>query len=228
MGGFSASYKRPSIEDIELGMRLHSAGHRIMLNKRIQVTHLKRWTLWSIVKTDVLDRGIPWTELMLREGSMPNDLNTKVSQRISVVLAYGLLLTLGIGVWHYRHLLWVPLFLLVLISALDYWSVKRRFPDGRSTSGGPRRVWEFWRWSAITSKVWPLLPLALLVGIVAINFRFYVFFWTKGRRCSYSLLLPLHLLYYLYCGLAFASGLVLHLGKAHKETRAGVSECNTG
>ena len=32
-------------------MRLHAAGHRIMLNKRIQVTHLKRWTLWSIVKT---------------------------------------------------------------------------------------------------------------------------------------------------------------------------------
>ena len=81
-----------------------------MLNKRIQVTHLKRWTLWSIIKTDVFDRGIPWTELMLREGSMPNDLNTKISQRISVVLAYGLLLTLGIGVWQYRHLLWVPLF----------------------------------------------------------------------------------------------------------------------
>ena len=59
MGGFSASYKRPSIEDIELGMRLHSAGHRIMLNKRIQVTHLKRWTLWSIVKTDVHRSGHP-------------------------------------------------------------------------------------------------------------------------------------------------------------------------
>ena len=128
LGGLSGSYKRPSIEDIELGIRLHNAGHRIKLNKRIQVTHLKRWTLWSIIKTDVLDRGIPWTELMLREGSMPNDLNTKVSQRISVVLAYGLLLTLGFGVWYYRHLVWVPLFLMILISLLDFWSVKRHFP----------------------------------------------------------------------------------------------------
>ena len=128
LGGFSGSYKRPSIEDIELGMRLHHAGHQIKLNKRIQVTHLKRWTLWSIIKTDVLDRGIPWTELMLRAGSMPNDLNTKVSQRISVVLAYGLLITFGFGVWYYRHLVWVPLLLLILISLLDYWSVQRRFP----------------------------------------------------------------------------------------------------
>ena len=141
MGGFSASYKRPSIEDIELGRRLHKAGHRIMLNKRIQVTHLKRWTLWSIVKTDVLDRGIPWTELMLREGSMPNDLNLKVSQRISVVLAYGLLLTFGIGVWYYRHLLWVPLFLLVLISALGLLVGPTALSARSFDSWGPSRVW---------------------------------------------------------------------------------------
>ena len=139
MGGFSGSYKRPSIEDIELGIRLHTAGHRIMLNKRIEVTHLKSLDSLEHHQDRRVRSGHPLDRLMLREGSMPNDLNTKISQRISVVLAYGLLLTLGIGVWHYRHLLWVPLFLLVLISALDYWSVKRRFPDGRSTSGGPRR-----------------------------------------------------------------------------------------
>jgi cellulose synthase/poly-beta-1,6-N-acetylglucosamine synthase-like glycosyltransferase len=216
MGGFSARYKRPSIEDIELGMRLHAAGHRIMLNKRIQVTHLKRWTLWSIVKTDVLDRGVPWTKLMLEEGSIPNDLNVKVSQRISVVLAYGLLLTLGIGVWHYRQLLWVPLFLLVLISVLDYWSVKRRFPTvvrllGALSGLGILALIGF------TSKIWPLLPLALIVGIVAINFRFYMFFWSKGRRLLVLLLLPLHLLYFLYCGAAFAAGVALHLWRPRQQ-----------
>jgi glycosyltransferase involved in cell wall biosynthesis len=227
MGGFSGSYKRPSIEDIELGIRLHSAGHRIMLNKRIQVTHLKRWTLWSIIKTDVFDRGIPWTELMLRAGSMPNDLNTKVSQRISVVLAYGLLLTLGIGVWHYRHLLWVPLFLLVLISALDYWSVKRRFPTAVRLLGALAGL-GILAMIGFTSKIWPLLPLALVVGIIAINFRFYLFFFNNGRRLLILLLLPLHLLYYLYCGLAFATGLVLHMRNHRLASTSEVSECRAG
>ena len=40
MGGFDPSYDRPCIEDIELGVRLHKAGHRVVLRKDIQVTHL--------------------------------------------------------------------------------------------------------------------------------------------------------------------------------------------
>ena len=224
LGGFSGSYKRPSIEDIELGMRLHHAGHQIKLNKRIQVTHLKRWTLWSIIKTDVLDRGIPWTELMLRAGSMPNDLNTKVSQRISVVLAYGLLITFGFGVWYYRHLVWVPLLLLILISLLDYWSVQRRFPTAVRLLGALSGL-GILAMVGFTSKIWPLLWLALIVGIVAINFRFYWFFWSNGRRLLVLLLIPLHLLYYLYCGVAFGLGLLRHVRNHRLEPVAGVPEC---
>lgn len=221
MGGFSARYTRPSIEDIELGMRMHAAGHRIMLNKDIQVTHLKRWTLWNIIKTDLLDRGVPWTMLMLEEGGMPNDLNTKVSQRISVVFAYGLLLTLAVGVWYYRHLLWVPVLLLALISVLDYWSVKRRFPTAVRFLGALAGL-GIVAMVGVTSKVWPLLPMALIVGIVAINFRFYRFFWSKGRRLLMLLLLPMHLLYYLYCGLAFAMGFALHHWKPQSQIMTGI------
>jgi glycosyltransferase involved in cell wall biosynthesis len=215
MGGFSTRYGRPCIEDIELGRRLHKAGHRILLKKGLQVTHLKRWTLWSIVKTDVLDRGIPWTELMLREGSMPNDLNLKYSQRISVILAYGLLGVLGIGVWYYRNLLFVPVFLLALISALDYWSTRRRFAPavqilmafvGLGTLAIVGYIF----------KYWPLLPLALVVGIVAVNFRFYAFFLRKHHLLLICLVIPLHLLYYLYSGLAFASGFTIHMWKSLK------------
>ena len=88
VGGFDAQrYPRPSIEDIELGARLRSAGHRIMLHKGIQVTHLKRWTLRGIVRSDVFDRGIPWTLLLLQERSLPNDLNLRISQRAGAILA---------------------------------------------------------------------------------------------------------------------------------------------
>jgi cellulose synthase/poly-beta-1,6-N-acetylglucosamine synthase-like glycosyltransferase len=86
--GFSVEYKRPAIEDIELGYRLCRAGHKMILDREIEVTHLKKWTFWGLVKTDILDRGVPWTELILRDRRMPNDLNLQLSQRISVALVF--------------------------------------------------------------------------------------------------------------------------------------------
>lgn len=102
-GGFSESFKRPAIEDIELGYRLRKTHHKIMLKKEIQVKHLKRWTFWGLIKTDVLDRGIPWTHLMLRDRSMLNDLNVSTSQRLSVFLVYLLLLTTVVFVGFFKQ-----------------------------------------------------------------------------------------------------------------------------
>ncbi len=95
IGGFDArQYPRPSIEDIELGYRLRAAGFRIYLNKDIQVTHLKRWTLLGWFKTDFLDRAIPWTLLILRQRNLPNDLNLEISQRLSALLLVLMMLCL--------------------------------------------------------------------------------------------------------------------------------------
>ena len=62
------------------------AGHRIVLHKAAQVTHLKRWTLRSVIRTDVRCRAIPWTRLILEQNQAPDDLNLKAGQRVSVVL----------------------------------------------------------------------------------------------------------------------------------------------
>lgn len=86
VGGFSPAFERPSIEDIELGLRLREAGSRILLDPQIQIRHRKRWTFRSMLKTDILDRAIPWTRLILRQGRMANDLNTSHGQRLSVFL----------------------------------------------------------------------------------------------------------------------------------------------
>ena len=99
MGGFDQDcYPRPSIEDIELGYRLRAAGYKIMLNKKIQVKHLKRWTVGGMIKSDVLDRGIPWTELILRDRCFISDLNLRGSSRVSVLMTYALATAL-IGAW---------------------------------------------------------------------------------------------------------------------------------
>ena len=87
--GFNAGqYREPSIEDLELGMRAEAAGVRIILDSRIQGQHLKRWTFWNLVKTDIFRRGIPWMRLILRRGGLPDTLNLKRNQMVSVVLAY--------------------------------------------------------------------------------------------------------------------------------------------
>ena len=88
VGGFDPRYDRPCIEDIELGYRLTRRGNAVRLCRGIQVTHLKRWTAWSMIRSDVLDRGIPWTALLLRERAFSADLNLQVSNRVSVVCVY--------------------------------------------------------------------------------------------------------------------------------------------
>jgi len=61
-------YSRPQIEDVELGYRLRQRGRRIVLDPGVRGRHLKRWTIPGIVRTDLLQRGIPWVRLLLERG----------------------------------------------------------------------------------------------------------------------------------------------------------------
>jgi len=96
--GFDESYDHPAIEDIELGYRLNRAGEKVILDPKLSVKHLKRWSFMNLVKTDILDRGIPWTELILRDRSFPNDLNLQLSQRVSTALVFLLIGMAAAGV----------------------------------------------------------------------------------------------------------------------------------
>lgn len=99
LGGFDESYCQPSIEDIELGYRLKQAGYRIRLCKDLQVKHLKRWEMGSLLKADFFYRALPWTELILRDHQLINDLNLQVSSRVSVMLVFGILSALVAAWW---------------------------------------------------------------------------------------------------------------------------------
>jgi glycosyltransferase involved in cell wall biosynthesis len=87
INGFDEKHFPRCIEDIELGYRLRQAGHRILLDKGLHGTHLKRWTLRSMIRTDIFCRAVPWTRLILESNKAPHDLNLKGGQRLSVVLA---------------------------------------------------------------------------------------------------------------------------------------------
>jgi hypothetical protein len=70
-------FQRPSVEDIELGLRLTAAGGCIRLDPDIQGTHLKRWGFIDMVATDVYRRGTPWTALVLAHGASAARLNLR-------------------------------------------------------------------------------------------------------------------------------------------------------
>lgn len=117
-GGFDESYRRPSVEDIELGSRLVRAGRRIRLDRSLQVTHLKRWSLAGMVVTDVRDRALPWTGLILRERRLPSDLNFRHGHRLSTAAALGLAVALAATpAWPLPGLLAAAGSLLVLLAA---------------------------------------------------------------------------------------------------------------
>ncbi len=112
-------YSRPCIEDIELGFRLKRMGYRILLDKDMQVKHLKRWTLRSLLRSDILDRAIPWTKLILESREKASDLNLQLSQKVSTLLV-GLTVVISLLAIYIPKLILVVLFLLASILMINY------------------------------------------------------------------------------------------------------------
>ena len=131
LGGFDLErFPRPSIEDIELGYRLKESGASIYLAKDLQVKHHKAWKLFGLIKTDIFDRGIPWTKLLLsNKSNTVNDLNLQVSSRISLIATYSLLLCLTVSFWNFAAI--IPgLVFLALVLYLN-WDVYNFFYQKR-------------------------------------------------------------------------------------------------
>jgi GT2 family glycosyltransferase len=86
VGGFDAErYLVLSVEDIDLGTRLAATGCRIELDPDVQGTHLKAWSLHSMVESDLWHRGVPWVALLLRHETGSSALNLGWRHRLSAV-----------------------------------------------------------------------------------------------------------------------------------------------
>jgi cellulose synthase/poly-beta-1,6-N-acetylglucosamine synthase-like glycosyltransferase len=95
-GGFDPGER---LDDIEFGYRMASRGHYIVLDPEIEGRHLKRWTLGSIITTDVMCRGIPWVRLLL-EGRHPkghSTLSVRGLERVLTTLMGVALALAGVG-----------------------------------------------------------------------------------------------------------------------------------
>jgi GT2 family glycosyltransferase len=114
VNGFDAErYPIPSIEDIDLGMRLRKAGGRIRTLPEIQGKHLKQWSFFGVIHTDIFCRGLPWARLMTENPGAFTDLNVQASERLKAVLALFLLLS-GAAALSGTGPAWLPVILFVV------------------------------------------------------------------------------------------------------------------
>lgn len=115
-------YGRPQIEDIELGGRIRRLGKGILLDPAIQVTHLKKWTLASVIRTDLRDRGIPWARLLMHRGAMMStaSLNLRWAEKLNTILVWlaTLLLIVAPIVWSVAPI-WLALGCIAVVIALN-------------------------------------------------------------------------------------------------------------
>ena len=114
VGGFDVdTYRVPSIEDIELGYRIHAAGGVICVDPELLGKHLKVWTIRNAIFTDIFRRALPWSRLMIAREGLGDDLNTSRAERMRAVLAGVLILSLPVAAL--MPCLWgLPLALFVL------------------------------------------------------------------------------------------------------------------
>lgn len=113
--GFKESYLSASIEDIEFGYRLSRQGYRIKLEKPIMVTHLKHYTFISLIRSDVLNRAVPWTNLMLQSHTFQSDLNTTFANAVSVFTVQIIPFTIILAMFHSDLLLVVSIEMIIFV-----------------------------------------------------------------------------------------------------------------
>lgn len=116
-------YNKPQIEDIELGARLRKLGYTILLEPSIQVTHLKKWTLSGVIRTDLRDRGIPWARLLMHRGAMMSTgtLNLRWTEKLNTVLVWlAVLLVLATPFLRSLLPLGLALVFVAIVIALNY------------------------------------------------------------------------------------------------------------
>ncbi len=128
LGGFDAErYPLPSVEDIELGMRLREGGGRIELDPKIRGRHLKAWTPVTMVHTDFARRGVPWARLLLTGRRGTAALNLGWRHRLSALAS----LSLGVALLARRPRAALAALLVLLLANRGFYGLLAR-------RGGPR------------------------------------------------------------------------------------------
>lgn len=101
MGGYNERlYQRPAIEDIDFGYQLREQGHRILLDRNFQAKHLKKWTFRNILRTDIFDRALPWSRLLLQNPQREHTLNVNITQKFCAIFVWLMISAFVVGFFY--------------------------------------------------------------------------------------------------------------------------------
>lgn len=117
-GGFDIQYKRPSIEDTEIGLRLNRMGCQIHIRKELEVEHLKQYSFFSLLKTDFV-RAADMVKMALRERfSMLKEGNITATPSVfmlSIPIAYLILIIMLFWIYSMQYIYLSVLMLLFFV-----------------------------------------------------------------------------------------------------------------
>jgi len=148
MGGLDEHTWARNMEDVEFGHRVVDAGHTIVVLPAVQGTHHKQFPVGSMVRTDLFNRAIPWSSLMLASGMRTDPFVASSPQTISV--ATSMLLVLGLLVWPLATIGgWVALVALAVFVAVN------------------ARLWRFFTRTRGVGFALVAIPLHLLHSLLA-------------------------------------------------------------
>jgi glycosyltransferase involved in cell wall biosynthesis len=209
VGGFNEGYRKPSIEDIELGFRLHGRGERIRLEKSMLATHAKRWQLYDLIRTDVFLRGVPWIALMLRDRHDPKDLNLSFRSKLATLVAGSFVLSLLLVAILAGPAAALPaLALLGATGLVSTWGGRRGALPVAGALALPILATSLA--AAFAPAPWALLPVGLLVALASSHFDLYEFFARKRGVAFAVAVLPMHLIFQLCCAASVPLGWLRH------------------
>jgi cellulose synthase/poly-beta-1,6-N-acetylglucosamine synthase-like glycosyltransferase len=211
MGGFNQDFKRPSIEDIELGARLRRSGYKIRLLKNMFGKHLKQWRFLNMVRTDIFLRGVPWMRVVLRDGSLTSDLNLSYKSRLATLFAglLGLLLPGLILTGHAAAILPAAIFILsACIGARPPAKRGRRAATTLFTVAltllAPLAVY------LLLPDPLALLPLGLVLAIIATHLAFYSYLVHKRSIVFALAVAPMQIVFFSCCAVSIPIAFIQH------------------
>jgi hypothetical protein len=97
LGGFQESFERPSIEDVEFGLRISGSGRKINVVPSALGTHLKAWTVMGLCRSDLFARGIPWGREMETHPALRWAMNGTLRNRVAILALTASALMIGLS-----------------------------------------------------------------------------------------------------------------------------------
>ena len=128
LNGFNEGIPRATVEDTEFGYLLIKNGHKIYLDKSIQVEHLINYSLVRFIKRRFfMSRDLMMSYLRINQYKKPKNirfqeiLHTKISTLISVFITPIIILNILLLEYYYFRYSFVFFMVLFVLLNLDFW-----------------------------------------------------------------------------------------------------------